>query len=148
MIQKQELPVNSDFNYLIIKKSGGALSTELKNMVLSKWLRSLRYGNDYFKLMDGDSYFQAYGHYISRLLLMPDCVVRLAVLNDDKDVCLGFSVIRGMTLDYCHVHHTQRKQGIGTALVPQNISVITHLTKTGMAIWRNKMYHAVFNPWK
>lgn len=115
-------------------------------MIFSKWLRSLKYGNDYFKLIHSDVYFEVYQKYIHALLTRPNAVVRIAVLSDDRDVALGWSLIEKGTLHYVHVSREQRNKGIGTSLVPGKISAISHLTKAGMSIWHNKLPQAVFNP--
>ncbi len=109
-------------------------------------MRSFRYGNDYMKLADSDSYYRSYEIYLTLLLYKPEAVVRLAVLTDDPDVALGFSVVRGPILDYVHVHKDFRKQGIGKKLVPNDIETITHLTKTGMKLWSTKLPKATFDP--
>jgi GNAT superfamily N-acetyltransferase len=115
-------------------------------MIFSKWLRSLRYGNDYFRLIDPDEYWKAYNAYIKSILMRGDTMVRIASLTEDADVALGFSVVRGAVLDYVHVHKDFRKKGIGRILVPKNIKVITHLTKTGLSIWGSKYPKWKFNP--
>ena len=131
--------------YSIVSYSGAALPEAYRNMVFSKWLRSLKYGNDYFRLIDSDSYFEMYHQYIQALLTKTNSVVKLAVLTDDPDVVLGFAVIRDNTLDYVHVHKDQRHQGIARSLVPSNINAISHLTKIGIAIW-SKHPNVKFNP--
>lgn len=115
-------------------------------MIFSKWLRSLRYGNDFFKLIDPEAYYSRYEAMIQRILRAPETEVRLAVLSDDHDVVLGFSVSRGSALDYVHVHKIQRRQGIGKNLVPDGITTITHLTKTRLTIWGSKYGEWKFNP--
>ncbi|MES2347852.1 MAG: hypothetical protein V4641_09825 [Pseudomonadota bacterium] len=115
-------------------------------LVFSKWLRSLRYGNDYFRLIDQKAYYTAYHRYIQGILGHSEAAVRLAVLTDDPDVVLGFSVTRGPVLDYVHVHKDQRKLGIGRKLVPPGITTITHVTRTGLSIWGAKMVGVAFNP--
>lgn len=119
------------------------------NFILSKWLRSYRYGNDYIKLIDSDCYYRGYQGYIKRLLNSQGRI-RLAVLSDDHDVALGFSLIQsipeGNILHYVYVHKDVRRQGIGKALVPIEIKEFTHLTKTGMKLWATKMPEAIFNP--
>jgi GNAT superfamily N-acetyltransferase len=125
----------------------GRLPDSYRDLIYSKWLRSLRFGNEYFKLIDSDSYYSAYAKHIGAILQSPDVCVRLAVIADDPDVVLGFSVCRVRTLDYVHVHKDQRRQGIGTALVPKDIKIITHLTNTGASIWASHTSHKViFNP--
>jgi GNAT superfamily N-acetyltransferase len=71
--------------------------------------------------------------------------VRLAVLSDDRDVVLGFSVSREDILDYVHVHKDMRKQGVATSLIPKDIKIITHLTKTALLVWP-KYENITFNP--
>jgi len=122
-------------SYQVIQFKGPELPECYTSLIYSKWLRSLRYGNDYFKLIEPDSYYKTYNKHIEFILTRPNAVIRLAVLADDHDVVLGFSVVRDNILDYVHVHKDQRRQGIGTALVPSGISTITHLTKIALAIW-------------
>lgn len=117
-----------------------------RNFVLSKWMRTLRHGNDYFKLTDSDSFYSAYDKYLKHLLLRPDCVLRIAALSDDRDVALGFSVVEKDTLHYVYVQKEQRNRGIARSLVPKGITTISHLTKAGMSVWHNKLSHAVFDP--
>lgn len=135
-----------DSTYSIISFVGTQLPDSYRNMIYSKWMRSLKHGNDYYQLIDNDSYYSTYRAYIDVLLAKPGCVVKLAVLTEDHDVCLGFSVSRGDILDYVHVHKDMRKQGIATALVPKDFKWITHLTKIGLSIWGSKLQNVKFNP--
>lgn len=154
---QEDAPQESDLaSYKVIAFRGGLLPEQYKGVVYSKWLRSLRYGNDYFKLIDAPAYYEAYHRYISNIL--KHAVVRLAVLSDDADVVLGFSVTRGTILDYVHVLRIRLKvptgisvvdyrgRGIGKSLVPDNIEAFTHITKMGLIIWGNKYSHWKFNP--
>lgn len=115
-------------------------------MVYAKWLRSLRYGNEFFKLIDPEAYYEAYNQIVARILSQESCLVKIAALSDDLDVALGFCVTRGTILDFVHVHKDNRKIGIATKLIPGDIDTITHLTMTGMSIWNNKYKHWKFNP--
>lgn len=133
-------------SYTIISFPGSDLSQTYRNLIYSKWLRSLRFSNDYFKLTDSDSYYQAYTAYVTTILSKKDCVVRLAVLTDDRDVVLGFSVSRTPVLDYVHVHKDNRRLGIATKLVPDGIKSFTHVTTIGLSIWGSKYPHLKFNP--
>jgi GNAT superfamily N-acetyltransferase len=133
--------------YIIRSFMGVNLPDMYRGMVYSRWLRSLRYGNDYFRLMEPKSYYRAYQAYISEILSRENCVVHVAVLNDDRDVALGFAVTHGSVLDFVHVQKDMRMQGIGSKLVPPTIDRITHLTKHGLAIWGRKRYsHLKFDP--
>jgi len=116
------------------------------NVVFAKWLRSFRQGNDYVKLASPAKYYEAYHIYIERILRSPKTTIRFAVLTEDRDVILGFSVFQSNILHYVHVQKEVRKQGIARSLIPPSIDTITHLTKTGLIIWSNKHPEWVFNP--
>lgn len=132
--------------YKVIRFAGKQLPENYKGVVFSRWLRSLRYGNDYFKLIDSGAYFSNYHLYIERLLLAPDTTVNLAVLAEDEDVVLGWSVNREQVLDYVHVQKDYRGLGVGRSLILAEVKVISHLTKTGLSIWSAKFPKAHFNP--
>jgi hypothetical protein len=133
-------------SYTILRYAGPMLPHGYKNLILSKWMKSYRYGNDYIKLTNPDSYFAAYSKYISLLLSQSQTLVRLAVLSDDNDVTLGFSVSRNRTLDYIHVHKDFRRQGIGRMLWPSYVDSFTHLTKIGLKLWSTKCPGVIFDP--
>lgn len=135
-------------SYSVISFPASKLPETYQNFVKSKWKRTLRHGNDYFKLTDSDSFFANYERFINHLLARASAVIRLAVLTEDPDVVLGFSLIEGNTLHYVYVQHEQRNRGIGRSLVPVKIEIITHLTKSGMSIWHNKLPTAAFDPFK
>lgn len=127
-------------SYNVLAFSASSLPSQYTPMVYSQWLRSLRFGalGDAFKKIDSDEFYSHYHRFISNLMSKPDCVIRLAVLPDDIDVCLGFSVSREDVLDYVYVQKAYRRLGIAKALVPKNITVVTHMTKTGLIIWQEK----------
>jgi GNAT superfamily N-acetyltransferase len=133
-------------SYSIIAYQAPLLPKTYEALIYSKWLRSLKYGNEYFKLIESQAYFSAYHTYIHNIITRPDTEIRLAVLTEDPDVVLGFSVHRGPVLEYIHVHKDMRHQGIGTSLFPDGITTITHLTNIGTSIWANKYPHLSFNP--
>lgn len=143
--------VQQEDTYTVVVYSGSCLPRQYVNMIYSKWMRSFRYGNEYIKLSDSDSYYKAYHTYITRILAQPDAQVRLAVLSENVDVVLGWSVTRqatqGYILEYVWCHSDNRRIGIATSLVPQPVTTITHLTNTGLSIWPQKLPNAVFNPW-
>lgn len=121
-------------SYSIISYPAKDLPEVYEPLIYSKWLRSLRFGEQIFKDMDSNEYYTKHHAYIKRLLSCPDTSVRLAVLSEDHDIVLGFSVSRGDILDYVHVHKDYRRMGIGRALLPEKITTITHLTKTARRI--------------
>ncbi len=133
-------------SYQVVSYEGHALPKTYHALVFARWLKTLRSNNEYFRLIDSDSYYKSYHRYIEKILDELDSVVRLAVLSDDQDIVLGFSVVRFPVLDYVHVHKDQRRQGIAKCLVPPGIDTISHLTKIGMTIWGSKYGHWKFNP--
>ncbi len=135
-------------SYSIIAFPAAKLPTQYTALIFSKWLRSLRFGNPMFRKINSSDYYTNYQTYIENLLKKPDSQVRLAVLSDDHDVVLGFSVSREDVLDYIHVHADYRKTGIGTALLPDGINVFTHITLSSLPIWREKEKYKYlkFNP--
>lgn len=134
--------------YSIISFPASKLPENFVPLVFSKWLRSLRFGNPLFKRVYTKDYYKNYHTYIENLLKKPDSIIRLAVLTDDQDVVLGFSVSREDVLDYIHVHNDYRRIGIARLLMPKDITTFTHITTTWLSIWPgNPNYkHLQFNP--
>lgn len=133
--------------YVVLSYPGASLPKQYEAMVYSKWLRSLRYGNDYFKLIDDKAYFENYHKFIEAILSKPDTRVRLAVLSEDADIVFGFAVVKGdNVLHYIHCQRDYRKTGIGKSLLPKNFDTITHLTTVGVSIWGAKYPGVKFNP--
>jgi hypothetical protein len=132
--------------YSIITYNGSKIPINYINMIISKWLRTLRSGNDYFKLIHPESYYTRYEPYIKSVLIRPNTFVRLAVLSDERDTVLGFSIQEDLTLHYVWVHKYNRNQGIANSLVKTDIEAISHVTKTGLTIWNKKLPKAKFNP--
>lgn len=114
--------------------------------VRHRWARSFRQNNDYIKLIDAAAYYQAYPVYILNVLNRPTTVVRVAVLADDHDVLLGYSVMEFEILHYVEVPTTYRKQGIAKNLVPGKVKWFSHLTHTGKILWPRLAEDAKFSP--
>lgn len=132
--------------YTIISYKSTELPEAYKPMLFSKWLRSLKYGNDYFKLIAPEAYYNVYHKHIESMLTHPNGWVKLSVLQEDNDCVLGWASGRGVVLDYVHVHRDYRRTGLATALIPTYIDIITHVTKDGMSFWHNRLKEAKFNP--
>ena len=130
-------------SYKVLVLPGEDVIGDARHFILSKWLRSLRYENDFFRLIAAPAYWTAYQVHIKRIL--SQATVAVAVLTDDPDVILGFSVYRGSALDYVYVHKHHRRLGIARTLVPAGIDTITHLTKNALTIWGS---HERARSWK
>lgn len=118
------------------------------SLVFSKWMRSLYHSNPIMGKIPSDTYYKNYTIFLRNLLQKPDSVVKMAVLSDDHDVVLGFSVSREDVLDYVHVHRDYRKIGICKNLMPIGTSTFSHITLTWLIIWQDndKYKHLKFNP--
>ena len=143
-----QVPVEEKASYSVIPYLGSQLPDNYRNMILAKWLRTLRFGNDFFKLVESDSYFESYQKYIKTLIYRPQCIIRLAVLTDEPDTCLGFSVSEPNILHYVWVEKDNRKIGVAKSLTQFPFKYITHLTRAGISIWNNKFPDAKFDPFK
>jgi hypothetical protein len=131
--------------YKVISYCGALLPKNYRNMVFSRWLRSLRFGNRYFKIIDQEPYFRVYHAFIESILAKQFTTVKLAVITNEPDVCFGWSVCEPQTLHYVHVQRDYRQSGIGTSLIPKDIKTITHVTNAWEEIW-HKYPHTKFNP--
>jgi predicted GNAT family N-acyltransferase len=118
-----------------------------KNFIYSRYLRSLKYGNDWFGEIDPDAYYKVYHLLCEKMLLNPASIIRIAQLTDDDDLILGFSISRNPDiLDYVYVKREVRNNGIGKSLLPKTFNIITHLTKQALQIRASKYKGTVFNP--
>ena len=108
--------------------------------IMSSWLKGLRFGNDIFREVKSDVYFKEYQKIISALLQHPSRETKVAVLPDDEDVILGYSVHSkdGTKVDWTFVKTSWRGIGIARALVPSTVKSATHLTKPGLSIIRKR----------
>lgn len=103
-----------------------------RSFIFSTWLLGLYHGNDWFGEIDKDVYFKQYQQVIDALLKKSE--VRVACLPDEPDVVLGYVAYTGNTLHWVFVKKAWRKLGIATALVPENVQVVSHLTKVGKSL--------------
>lgn len=138
--------------YVITTYNGRAVPAEYRNLIFSKWLRSLRYGNDLLKMVDPKAYYSYHNALIDDLLGRPDTHVRIAALEDDADVVLGFCVHRPdrptPVVDYVYVNRDMRKQGIAAALCPSyEMAQFSHVTKTALVVIGKKLQGWVYNPY-
>jgi len=117
-----------------------------ESLIFSTWLNSLRYGNEYFKLIEAEPYFKAYSAYITQILSRPNTRVRIAVLTDEPDTALGWAIDEGEVLHYIFVKKDLRRNGIGNALLSKNIKTFSHLTTQGLKLWNLKDPKLKFNP--
>jgi hypothetical protein len=133
-------------SYKILKYKAGELPEQYSAMIYSRFLRSLRKDNQYFKLIDRKAYFTIYRAYAQSLIARPQAVIKLAVLTDNVDIVLGFCLIEPNKLHYVHVNEECRQIGIGKSLLSESFDIFTHITNLGMLLWTSKHKTAIFNP--
>lgn len=132
-------------SYKIITMRGDKLPDQYVGFVVVNFLRNLRNSNTYFKLIEREAYWSHYNRYFHSLLLRPNAILKIAVLADDPDVTLGWSLMEPDILHYVFVQADYRKLGIAKKLVPE-FKYMTHLTLIGMSIWASKYKKVQFNP--
>lgn len=134
-------------SYSIISVHGPIMPKEYYNYVVARFHRSLTRGNDYFRLIPHEIYKENYDKYLRSVIQRKDTIIRLAVLNPDRDIILGFSILEPGVLHYVYVARDYRLQGIGKALIPQHdFDAFTHITEIGLKLWPKKFPKAIFNP--
>ncbi len=136
----------STTTYSIITFAGKDLPTNYQALVFSAWLRSLRKGNASYKQIPSNAYYLCYHKFIENLLQKPGCIVKLAVLTEDHDIVLGFSVSREDVLDYIFVQPDQRGQKLSNVLIPSPMTAFTHMTNQWYTIWQSKYKECEFKP--
>lgn len=104
------------------------------NFILATWLKGLRYGNDWFGLIEAPVYYSRYQAIIEHILQSPATVIRVACLLESPDVVLGYSISRGDRLDWTFVKRSWRGIGIAKSLVPEGTQRVSHLTEVGKAV--------------
>ncbi len=109
--------------------------------IYSTWLRGLYYGNELFNEIPKRTFFDNYKGIVTGYLTKASVLV--ACLPDDEDVVLGYSVSRGVILDWVFVKKSWRKMGIARSLVSKELTVCSHLTGIGKSLKPKDM---VFNP--
>ncbi len=112
------------------------------NFLLSTFLKGLFYGSKFWGLVDQEAYFSNYEPFIKNLMVKSQ--VKVACLDDDQDVILGYCIYNVSTCHFIFVKKSYRKLGIGRMLWPEGIDTVSHLTDQGDSI-RKKM-NLKFNP--
>lgn len=108
------------------------------SFIFATWLKGLRFGNDWYGLIDSKVYFRIYHMVIEQILSKPGSTVRVACLKEDPKVVLGYSVFSGERLDWIHVKKAWRSIGLAKDLVPKNITSVSHLTSVGRSILKKR----------
>lgn len=112
-------------------------------IVFSSWLNGLYYGNSWFKCIPKTIFMNSYHDIVDKILNHKDTSALIAVLKEDTDVIVGYSIYSEDKLHWVYVKPHWRKKGIAKSLIPKDVDSVTHLTKVGEAIMPKGW---VFNP--
>lgn len=110
--------------------------------IYSTWRNAIYYGWDDvngsgFPRPEAKEFFKMQTIYIDDILESAD--VNVAVLADDPDTIVGYSVFYSEHLYFIYVKEAYRREGIGELLLPRFIQTVSsQQTKVGAAIVRKK----------
>jgi len=134
-----ELSASQEESLIIITYLTKQIENSYRNVILARWLRSLRTLNQEFKQMDQDSYFKHYEPFIKNILAKPSTVARILVLQSDPDVVFGWCVYENDVLHYMHIQEPYRGQKYSYLLIPSHIKSFTHRTSHwNDRLWKGK----------
>lgn len=120
-----------------------------ENMILATWVQGLYHSNQnepWFASVPQYIFNEEYRKIIKQLLAKPGIEKRIACLNEDEDVVLGYAIFEGDTLHWVYVKSSWRRLGIARNITPKKIKWYTHLTPIGRSIAQTNQF--IFNPFK
>ncbi len=115
-----------------------------KAFIISTWLSGQYHGSPYWSQMPKEVFYSEYTEIINSILHNPDTRVNVAILSDDPNVLLGFTVYSRTTMHWIYTKKDYRSSGIMRLLWPNNITTASSTTLPGAAIARKKKL--IFNP--
>lgn len=120
-----------------------------RNFVLATFLRGLYYGDSWFSQMNKATFMYEYHKILMHIMSNPNTEITVACLREDPETILAYSLTSKdqTTLHWVFTKKAWRGIGITKDLVPQTVTTVTHLTKTGLSIIHNKK-SIEFNPFK
>lgn len=97
-------------------------------------------------MINQEAYYENYDRYVKHLLSRARNTISLALLSDDPDIALGWSMNEGEVLHYVYTCGDQRGQGVARELFKLNpFHTITHMTKDFEKLLSKKK-NIKFNP--
>lgn len=108
--------------YKIITLSTGPTQIEqYEAFIISTFLRAIRDSSRFIRKIDPKKYYFNYSNLIKNTLDNIGGEVRVAVLSDEVDTALGWSLSFGDTLLFMFVKKDYRNIGIGNSLLPPGV---------------------------
>jgi GNAT superfamily N-acetyltransferase len=118
------------------------------SFIMATWLRGLYYDSGFYSEIDKAVFFDNYAAIAKAILEKSQCRPRIAVLEDDPNVILGYAILEeapsGDIVHYVYVKSVFRKAGIAKQLLHRKVIACTHLTELGNSIRKQK--NISFNP--
>jgi hypothetical protein len=117
-----------------------------KSFILASWLRGLFYGGSWFSEIPKDVFMYNYHDFLENLLASSRTTVKIACLESDNDVIIGYAVFASQdnALHWVHIKKNFRKIGVAKKLIPESTKTATHANKVGMSIIKTLGWS--FNP--
>lgn len=117
------------------------------SFVMATFLRGLYYGDSWFSLIPKQVFMESYKPVGEAFLTSPKAKIKIACLQEDQDVILGYSILStdNNTIIWVFVKKTWRLQGLAKALTPSNPKAVMHLTDLGRRLL-TKLPNTIFNP--
>lgn len=113
----------------LINIRDGKVSDE--DLIYSTWIRPLYHDSDENSDIDRDVFVKATRKRIASILSRPSVSIKIACLNDDPDVIIGYSVIEWRKLWWVYVKKAWREMGIAKRLIPDSVNSCGPLTRRG-----------------
>jgi len=103
-------------------------------------LRGLYYGGSVFSDMKKQKFMSRYQVIAEQLVAKNEGSIKIACLKEDSSVILGYAIVNndGTVLHFVFCKKPWRGIGVIKDLVPNTVTTVTHLTKTGMSILKKK----------
>lgn len=115
-----------------------------KNFIISTILRGLYYGDTWFSLIPKDTFMKHYHSIAERIISNSN--IKVACLKDEPTAIIGYSISTPEVIHFVYVKKSWRGIGVAKSLLPDNVTTVTHLTKSGLAITKKNNW--TFNPFK
>lgn len=89
-----------------------------------------------------------YKYVAEKLVDNRNIVIKIACLQEDPDVILGYSILNAnyATIHWVYVKAAWRNKGIGRSITPRNPLYVSHLSKLGQKLMNEKLKNTEFNP--
>jgi hypothetical protein len=114
-----------------------------EGLIYQSWMMGLYYGNTWYQNIEPNVFYARYRRILDYLVKKSH--TRCAVLKEDPDVVIGYSVIEKDKLHWIFVKSDWRRYGLAKMLLSPDIKYVTHLTKLGKHL---KPREWIFDPFE